>query len=154
MLAYFDFSLFFSFVYTLSKCKQFDKFSLKQLTQCFLRSFILSLAYYHLNDKNVFHVTLILKQTLSYWMTVYSSHLYKNMHLGFSCLFFLLNLICDISSLSVSITLNNNLLTEFGIDRLEIYYKTLQCLIKSFTGVSTWCNACKCCSLARRNWDI
>ena len=63
-------------------------------------------------------------------MTVYSSHLYKIMHLGFSCLFFLLNLICDISSLSVSITLNNNLLTELGIDRLEIYYKTPQCLIK------------------------
>ena len=69
-------------------------------------------------------------------MTVYSSHLYKNMHLGFSC-FFLLNLICDIFSLSVRTILSINLLTELGIDRLGIYYKTSQCLIKSFTGVST-----------------
>ena len=83
-------------------------------------------------------------------MTVYSSHLYKNMHLGFSCLFFLLNLICDISSLSVSIILSTNLLTELGIDRLGIYYKTSQCLINSFVGVSTWCNTCKCCCLGRR----
>ena len=70
-------------------------------------------------------------------MTVYSSRLYKNMHLGFSYLFFLLNLICDVFSLSVSIILSTNLLTELGIDRLGIYYKTSQCFIKSFTGVST-----------------
>ena len=87
-------------------------------------------------------------------MTVYSSHLYKNMHLGFSCLFFLLNLICDIFSLSVSISLSTNLLTELGIDRLGIYSKTFQYFIKSFTGVSTRYNVCKCCSLARRNWNI
>ena len=68
-------------------------------------------------------------------MTVYSSHLYKNMHLGFSCLLFL-NLICDIFSLSVSIILSTNLLTELDIDRLGIHYKTSQCSIKSFKGVS------------------
>ena len=115
--------IFFLFVCTLRKCKQCEKFSLKQLTQWFLKSFILrlSLAYYHLDDKNVFHVTLILKQTLSHWMAFYSSHLYKNMHLSFSCLFFLLNLICNIFSLSVSIILNTNLLTELGMDRIEIY---------------------------------
>ena len=70
-------------------------------------------------------------------MTVYSSYLYKNMHLGFSCLFLLFNLICDILSLSVSAILSTNLLMELGIDRLGIYYKTTQCLSKSFTGVST-----------------
>ena len=53
------------------------------------------------------------------------------MHLCFSCLFFLLNLVCDIFSLSVSKILSTNLLTELGIDRLGIYYKTSQCLIKS-----------------------
>ena len=78
-------------------------------------------------------------------MTDYSSHLYKNMHLGFSCLFFLLNLICDTFSLSVGISLSTNLLAELGIDRLGMYYKTFQCFIKSFTGVSTWYNTCKCC---------
>ena len=70
-------------------------------------------------------------------MTVYSCHLYKNMHLGFSCLFLLFNLICGILSLSVSAILSTNLLMELGIDRLGIYYKTYQCLIKSFTGFST-----------------
>ena len=69
-------------------------------------------------------------------MTVYSSHLYKNMHLGFCCLFFLPNLICGIFSLSVSIILSTTLLTGLGIDRLGIY-KMSQCFIKSFMGVST-----------------
>ena len=59
------------------------------------------------------------------------------MPLGFSCLFFLLNLTCDIFSLSVSIILSTNLLTELGIDRLGRYYKTSQCFTKPFTGVST-----------------
>ena len=63
-------------------------------------------------------------------MTVYSSRLYKNMHLCFSSLFFLLNLVCDIFSLSVSIILSTDLLMELGIDRLGICYKTFQCLIK------------------------
>ena len=87
-------------------------------------------------------------------MKVYSSHLYKNMLLGFSCLFFLLNLIFDIFSLFISIILSTKLLTESDIDRLGIYYKTSQCFIKSFTGAPTGCNACKCCSLAHMNWDI
>ena len=63
-------------------------------------------------------------------------HLYKNVHLGFSCLFFLLNLTSDMFSLSVSIILSTNLLTELGIDRLGIYDKTSQCFNKSFTEVS------------------
>ena len=50
------------------------------------------------------------------------------MQLGFSCLFFLLNLICDIFSLCISIILSTSLLTELDIDRLGIYYKTFQCL--------------------------
>ena len=47
------------------------------------------------------------------------------MHLGLSCLFFLLNLICDIFSLSGSIILSINLLTDYllGIDRLGICCK-------------------------------
>ena len=49
-------------------------------------------------------------------MTVYSSHLYKNIYLSFSFLFFLLNLICDIFSLFISIILSTNLLTELRID--------------------------------------
>ena len=71
-------------------------------------------------------------------MTIYSSRLYKNMHLGSLCLFFLLNLICDIFSLFLSIILSNNLLTELDIDRLGIYYKTFQCFIMPFTVAPTY----------------
>ena len=123
---------------------------MKEMCGCF--TYILSNSD---NDKlGETHVTVILKQILCYWMTVCCSHLYKNMHSGFSCLFFIHNLICDIFSLFIGIILSTNLLTELDIDRLGIHYKTFQCFIKSFTGAPTWCNARKCCPLAHRDWDI
>ena len=70
-------------------------------------------------------------------MTVYSSHLNKTMHLGFSYLFFLLNLIYDIFSLCISIILSTNLLMELDIDTIGIYYEMFQCFIKSFMGTPT-----------------
>ena len=104
--------------------------------------------------KHSFSLRVSLKQIWCYWITVYSSHLYKNMDLGLSCLFFLLNLICSIFSLFISIILSTNLFTELDIDRFRIYYRTSKCFIKSLTSAATWCNARKCYSLAHGNWYI
>ena len=66
-------------------------------------------------------------------MTFYSPHLYRNVRLGFFCLLFLPNLICNIFSLFIDIILSTSLLTELDISRLGIYI-TLQHFIKLFTG--------------------
>ena len=57
------------------------------------------------------------------------------MHLGFFCLFFLLNFISDIFSLFIGIILSTNLLTELDTDRLGIYNTRFQYFIRSFTGL-------------------
>ena len=93
---------------------------------------LLALSNYHL-----IHATAILKEILFLNDNLFLSPIQKYAF-RFSCLFFLLNLICDIFSLFLSIILSNNLLTELDIDRLGIYYKTFQCFIMPFTVAPTY----------------
>ena len=93
---------------------------------------LLALSNYHL-----IHATAILKEILFLNDNLFLSPIQKYAF-RFSCLFFLLNLICDIFSLFLSIILSNNLLTELDTDRLGIYYKTFKCFIMPFTVAPTY----------------
>ena len=93
---------------------------------------LLALSNYYL-----IHATAILKEILFLNDNLFLSPIQKYAF-RFSCLFFLLNLICDIFSLFLSIILSNNLLTELDIDRLGIYYKTFKCFIMPFTVAPTY----------------
>ena len=90
-----------------------------------------------LSNYHLIHATAILKEILFLNDNLFPSPIQKYAF-RFSYLFFLLNLICDIFSLFLSIILSNNLLTELDIDRLGIYYKTFQCFIMPFTVAPTY----------------
>lgn len=84
------FPFFSFFVCTLPKCKQCEKFNLKQLTQRFLKSCIL-----------IQSITGLLP----------SANFLSSMQ-KYAVVFFFLKLICDIFSSFVGIVLSTNLLTE------------------------------------------